>query len=152
MKNKDIKIQRDPIASLIDGFSDFTKYFEGYKDIEYPYYKSSKSVGHVNLSNDDKEYTIEVAAPGFSKKDLGIELKDNIITIKGEYSNESNETDNDKKYTRREFSKSSFNRSFTFPEDATGEIDARFDDGILYIQLKKKEVQPKEELKKIEIK
>lgn len=150
MKNKDLKIYSDPFNSIWDGFGDLAKYLDGLKDIEYPYNKSNKTVGQVNLSSDEKQYSLEVTAPGFTKEELSIELKDNILNIKGEHSTEVNESD--KSYTRREFSRSSFTRSFTVPENASGEIDAKFENGILYIDLKKKELPPKDESKKISIK
>jgi HSP20 family protein len=150
MKNRDLKIYRDPFEYLSDGFGDLTKYLEGFKDIEYPYYKSNKSVGHVNLSSDETQYSLEVTAPGFTKEELSIDLKDNVLTVKGEHTTEVNESD--KKYSRREFSRSSFARSFTVPENASGEIDAKLENGILFIDLKKKELPPKEEVKRIEIK
>jgi HSP20 family protein len=149
MKNNGIKIYRESFDNLLDSIGDITKYLDGFKDIDYPYYKHSKAIGHVNLSSDEKEYSLEITAPGFTKEELGIELKDNVLTIKGEHSSETKEVE--KKYSRREFSKSSFNRSFTIPEDTSGEIDANFENGILYISLKKKELPPKEDAKKIVI-
>lgn len=150
MKNREIKTHKDPFDYLMDGFGDLTKYLEGFKDIEYPYYKSSKSAGHVNLSSDEKQYSLEITAPGFTKEELSIDLKDNVLTIKGEHSSEV--TENDKKYSRREFSRSSFIRSFIVPEDTSNEIDAKLENGVLFIDLKKKELLPKEETKRIEIK
>lgn len=150
MKNNDLKLYRDPFDYLMDGFGGLTKYLDGFKDIDYPYYKSNKSVGHVNLSSDEKQYSLEITAPGFTKEELSIDLKDNILTIKGEHSTEVN--DGDKKYSRCEFTRSSFTRSFTVPENASGEVEAKLENGILFIDLKKKELPPKEEVKRIEIK
>lgn len=110
----------------------------------------SKTTGQVNLSSDEKEYKVEVLAPGFTKDELDIELKDKILTIKAEHKTES--MDKGKTFSKREFSKSSFSRSFNVPDSVSGEIDAVFENGILNILLKKKELPPKEESKKIVIK
>lgn len=116
----------------------------------YPYYKTAKSVGRVNLMDEGDQYKIEVAAPGFTKEELDVDLDKGILTIKGEHAGEK--ADESKGYTRREFCKNSFSRSFTVPENITGEVDAKLENGILTMGLKKKEMPPKVEPKKIEIK
>ena len=139
------------LEDLSDGWNEFEKAFENFPAVfEYPYYRTVKSVGHVNLGSDDKEYKVEVSAPGFTKEELKIELDNNILRIKGEHAVEKK--DESKNYTRREFSKNSFNRSFRVPANVSGEIDAKFENGILTVGIKKKELPPKEEPKKIEIK
>jgi HSP20 family protein len=156
MKKDALKKYKDPLDSFIEdlseGFNEFgvglNKVFEN--AFEYPYYKTVKSVGHVNLSGDEKEYKVEVAAPGFTKEELNIELNNNILTIKGEHAVETKEEK--KNYTRREFSKNSFDRSFRVPSNVTGEVEAKFENGVLTVGLKKKELPPKEEPKRIEIK
>jgi HSP20 family protein len=150
MKNSEMKNYKDPLDLILNSFGDITKYLNGFKDIDYPCYKHSKSIGYVNLSSNEKEYSLEITAPGFTKEELSIELKDNILTMKGEHSSETKEVE--KTYSRKEFSKSSFNRSFTVPEDISGEINANFENGILYVSLKKKELPPKDDARKIEIK
>lgn len=152
-KNNAIRAYRDPFESLFGGLVDldFGKIFEDIpKSLEYPYFRTVKSVGHVNLSDNDKEYSVEVSVPGMRKEDLNVELKENVLTITGEQSSEK--VDEDKNYSRKEFSRCSFARSFKVPENVTGEVDAKLENGILFLGLKKKEIQTKEEMKKIEIK
>src|SRR3989337_2619933 len=71
----------------------------------------------VNVSEDDKSYTIDVVAPGFKKDDFKINVNDDVLTISAENKSESTDKDNNKQYNRREYSYSSFTRSFTLPEN-----------------------------------
>lgn len=92
----------------------------------------------VNIKESEKEFTVDVAAPGLTKDDFKIELNRGMLTVSSEKKTE-NETD-DKQFTRREFSYQSFNRSFTLPDIADGEkIAAKYDNGILTITIPKKE-------------
>jgi len=153
-----LKKYKEPFNSIFDNFGedigrfgeDIGKILEDFRPFEYPYYKTVKNVGYVNMESTDKEYKIEIAAPGFSKEELSVSLEDGVMTIKGERANETKEEK--KNYTRREFSKSSFKRSFSIPDDASDDIKAQFENGILLVSLNKKALPPKEEPKKIDIK
>ncbi|HEY0895249.1 MAG TPA: Hsp20/alpha crystallin family protein [Sphingobacteriaceae bacterium] len=92
----------------------------------------------VNVSESNGHYHIELAAPGLKKDDFKISVDKNTLSISVEKSAEA--ASEDKKYNRREFSYFSFVRSFTLPEtvDYAG-IEARYNDGILTIELAKKE-------------
>jgi len=108
------------------------------------------STGRVNIQETDKDYSIELSAPGFKKEELDIKINDGVLTLIGEKSGESE--DKNENYTRREFSKSSFSRSFRIPEDVDENgYDAKFEDGVLKIVVQKPKELPKIE-KKIEIK
>ena len=136
-----------------------TKYFDGSMvspfdkmvremfnlDFTPTYHRSN--VGSVNISESEKNYNIEVSVPGYKKEDINIDLEDDLITISGSVNRETNETN--EKYSRREFSKSSFKRSFILPEDVTEEMNAKLNDGILTIELNKKQIEPKRKLKSI---
>jgi HSP20 family protein len=95
----------------------------------------------VNIKEDDKSFEVEVAAPGMDKKDFKIEIDNNMLIISSEKKEEKNEEDKNGKYTRREFSYQSFQRSFTLPMDIIDDkkIEAKYKDGILKITIPKKE-------------
>jgi HSP20 family protein len=99
----------------------------------------------VNVSEDDKNYTIDVVAPGFKKDDFKINVNDDVLTISAENKSEStNKDDNNRQYSRREYSYSSFTRSFSLPENAKDDsISANYNDGILRLNIPKTEVQTK---------
>ncbi len=92
----------------------------------------------VNVFESESAYSIEFAVPGLDKKDININLENDVLTI----SVEKNEEDvsQEGQYTKREFNYSNFRRSFTLPEIADREkIDAKTENGILVISINKKE-------------
>lgn len=94
----------------------------------------------VNVSETDSSYQIELAAPGYKKEDFTIDLENNILTISAEAQGEQKEEN--KNYTRKEFSYSSFSRAFTLPENVKGEnIQASYENGVLKVIMNKKPVQ-----------
>ena len=104
----------------------------------------------VNVVEDDKEYRIDVAVPGLSRKDFRIDLEDEVLTISSE--NKENKEEKKHNYMRREFSYNSFKRSFQLPETIDQEnIKAHHDAGILTIVLPKKKEVVQKVAKKIEI-
>lgn len=98
------------------------------------------NVPAVNIKETETSFVVELAAPGKKKEDFNIELEDNVLTISSEARSEKEEKDNEGKYTRREFSYSSFKRAFTLPETVNDyEINASYENGVLHITLPKKE-------------
>lgn len=100
---------------------------------------SNRMIPPVNIRETDGNFEVELMAPGMRKEDFNIELDNDLLTISAEIKSESN-TQEDGKFTRREFSYSSFRRAFTLPETVKEEdIQAAYQDGILKITLPKKE-------------
>jgi HSP20 family protein len=96
------------------------------------------SIPSANIAENDKEYRIEVAAPGMSKEDFKINLEEKVLAISSE--KEEKHEEKEEKYMRQEFNYSSFRRTFILPETAEGEkISANYKDGVLHIQIPKKE-------------
>lgn len=107
----------------------------------------------VNVKESDKGFDVELAAPGKKKEDFKIELNHNVLTISSESKDEKSEKDKEGKYTRREFNYQSFSRSFTLPESVeNSKIEASYKDGVLHINIPKKEATPKVAAKTIQIK
>ena len=102
----------------------------------------SGTVPAVNIKELDSQFEIELAVPGMKKDDFESEVEDGVLSIS---STQEEEQVNEKgKFTRREFSYSSFRRSFTLPDsvDPT-KIDATYKEGVLLVLLPKhKEAQP----------
>ncbi|SEC06026.1 HSP20 family protein [Maribacter dokdonensis] len=96
------------------------------------------SVPAVNIKENEKEYYLELFVPGRSKEDFTIEIDEAVLTISSEIKKENEEVNDN--YTRKEFSISSFKRSFTLPDTiVTDKIDANYEGGILKFNLPKKE-------------
>jgi HSP20 family protein len=101
------------------------------------------SLPAVNICEDEKNYMVDVVAPGFKKSDFKINMEDDLLTISAESKNENKESTG-KEYSRREYSYSSFTRSFHLPEDVkTDSINAKYEDGVLKIMIPKSEQKPK---------
>jgi HSP20 family protein len=106
---------------------------------------TNTTVPAVNVSENENDFQIEVAAPGMTKDDFKITLENDTLTISSEKKEEHNEK-KDGQYTRKEFSYQSFSRSFTIPERIVDgdRISAKYNNGLLHITLpKKEEAKPK---------
>ena len=97
------------------------------------------NVPAVNIRDNEDSFTVELAAPGKKKEDFNIELDNDVLTISSEQKQESTSEEKGK-FTRREFSYSSFTRSFTLPETADNDkIGANYENGVLTIEIPKRE-------------
>jgi HSP20 family protein len=99
------------------------------------------SMPAVNIKEDEKKFILDLAIPGIEKKDLKIDIDEDVITIASESKEEKEEKNED--FRRREFSYQSFCRSFYVPENVNKDkIEASYKDGILTVLLPK-EVEEK---------
>lgn len=90
----------------------------------------------VNIRDTEQQYELEVSAPGFKKEDFKVATDQGLLIITAEASDENNQDKGD--YTRREFSRSSFSRTFSLPGNVLEEdIKANYKEGLLKISLKK---------------
>ena len=102
----------------------------------------STTMPAVNIKELDSQFEIELAVPGKRKDDFEIEVENGILSISS--TEEEKQLNENGKFTRREFSYTSFRRSFTLPDsvDPT-KIDASYKEGVLQVLLPKhKEAQP----------
>ena len=111
--------------------------------------KTNATAPAINVVESDKDYKVEVAAPGMKKEDFNIHLGDNnelIITM--EQKNENKEEH--KKYLRSEFAYSKFQQSFVLPDNIEKEkISASVNDGILTIELPKQAPEEKAKVNRV---
>ncbi|WP_223170256.1 Hsp20/alpha crystallin family protein [Maribacter aquimaris] len=98
----------------------------------------------LNIKENEGDYEIELAAPGFAKKDFKVTIDDECLNISAKKTSE--EEEEEENYARREFSYNAFERTLQLPENIKEEeIKARYHDGILRFKLQKKEVVKKAE-------
>ena len=138
----------DHLPSMVDRF------FEGdfFDWSNRNFSLTNTTLPSVNIRENDNEFKVEVAAPGFDKKDFRLELDHDVLTVSSEKRIE-NETKEDEHFNKREFSYQSFTRSFTLPNTVDGEhIDATYDKGILQISIPKREESKQKPSRMIEIK
>lgn len=133
--------------ALIPGIDDI---FESFFNDSFFSDRMVSRVPAVNICETDNEYHIELAAPGLKKEDFKVALDRNILSISVEQKSEN--TENNKKYNKREFNYTSFVRSFALPESVDdAHIEAEYHDGVLKINVAKKE-EAKAASRQIEIK
>ncbi|SFG79934.1 Hsp20/alpha crystallin family protein [Neptunomonas qingdaonensis] len=103
----------------------------------------------IDVHETDSKYLVNVDLPGIKKEDIHVSLENGILTVKGETNTEEKE-EKDGKLIRQERHTGSYMRQFTVGADVSPDaIDAKFENGVLSLELKKVETS---EPKKLEIK
>ncbi len=116
------------------------------------YSETDTTLPSVNIKETPDAFLVEVAAPGFEKSDFNIELDNNLLTISSEKRVE-NETKEGERMTRQEFSYQSFTRTFTLPEIVEEDkITAKYENGILLLNIPKKDEAKPKPVKQIKVK
>lgn len=149
---KIVKKTNDLFPRIPSFFDDFLgRDLSDWLNTSFPYRESS--VPAANIKETDKDFTVELAAPGMDKKDFNIEFENDVLTISSEKKNEVEEKDEKGNYCRKEFNYQSFRRSFRVPENAVNinKIEANYKDGVLHIQLPKMDVKVTKPVRQIRI-
>ncbi|RAJ26387.1 Hsp20/alpha crystallin family protein [Pedobacter cryoconitis] len=133
--------------SLMPGFNDV---FDSVFNDTFFADRMVSRVPAANISETKDHYHVELATPGLKKEDFKLNLERNILNISVEKRKE--EKQEERNFSKREYSYSSFVRSFTLPESANENgIQATYNDGILKIDIPKRE-EAKTVSRQIEIK
>lgn len=99
-----------------------------------------KSTPRVNITEQPDGFTLELLAPGFAKEDLKLHVEKDMLTISSE--KEAEKLEENERYTRREFSRTAFQRQFRLPELVQADkITAEHVNGVLTVKLPKKAVE-----------
>ena len=108
----------------------------------------------INVKESEKDYTVELAAPGLTKDDFNVNIDhDGNLHIKIENKSNSKEEDKKSHYLRREFSYSKYEQTLLLPDDVEKDkISASVNNGVLTVDLPKIEKTTEKEARKIEIK
>ena len=111
--------------------------------------KANSTAPAINVIESEKEYRVEVAAPGMTKDDFNIRIDENDnLVVSMEKREEKNEEKKDGRYLRREFSYSKFQQTIVLPENVEQDkIEAKVEHGVLNICVPKKN---KADAKKVE--
>lgn len=102
--------------------------------------KANSTAPAINVIESEKEYRVEVAAPGMTKDDFNIRIDENDnLVVSMEKREEKNEEKKDGRYLRREFSYSKFQQTIVLPENVEQDkIEAKVEHGVLNICVPKK--------------
>ena len=135
--------------------SPFLEMAKKFFDNDFDYYPSvfetRRNSGLSNVSENEKEYTIEITAPGLKKDDIMIDIEDNVLRIASNIEDQKEESNDG--YYRREFYKSSFQRNFNLPKLVDKEnISATMSDGILSVSIPKIKEEERKDTLRISIK
>lgn len=108
----------------------------------------------INVKETEKEYTVEMAAPGMTKDDFNVNIdKDGNLHIHMEAHTEKKEEDKKSHYLRREFAYSKFEQTLLLPDDVEKEaIAVRVNDGVLTVTLPKMAKPETPSARQIEVK
>lgn len=122
-----------PIENAPTGFFDlFDDFFT------YTPHTAGKNVFKTDISEDDASYLLEADLPGIKKESINVEMKDEMLTISVDYTEEKDESDKEKNYIHRERRHTSMSRSaYLKNSDASG-IEAKFDNGVLSVRVPKR--------------
>ena len=99
------------------------------------YGKHAKNLMRTDVRETEGTYELDVDLPGFTKDEVNVELKNGYLTIQAVRSHSNDEKDNKGRYVRRETFSGSCARSFYVGDVKKEDIHAKFEDGVLHIQL-----------------
>lgn len=107
----------------------------------------------INVIENEKNYIVELAAPGLTKEDFNVNINDDgNLSIKMEQKRENKEENKKAHYLRREFSYSKYEQTLLLPDDVDKEaISAKVNDGVLVVELPKLEQKQTKVQRQIEI-
>lgn len=129
--------RNDPFFSdLMDRKSMFENFFDTNGDFDIS--------PAMNIKEKEKEFEVELAAPGLRKEDFNITLDEGILTVSAQ--KEESKDEEKEGFITKEFNYNSFSRSISIPEsiDEEKEVTAKYEDGVLKLKLHKKEnMEPK---------
>lgn len=127
-----------PARFMPSVFDDFLKPWDEWFDGGFK--NRVLNVPAVNITEHKTGFEVSMAAPGLKKEDFMIKVDGNMLTISCE-KEEKSET-GEKRFTKQEYSYTSFSRSFTLPDDVVKEnIEAKYEEGVLHIVLPCKDIQ-----------
>lgn len=113
---------------------------------------SGTTVPAVNVKETNEAFEVNMAAPGMNKEDFKVELNNNLLTISSEKKTENEEKEGER-FTRREYSYQSFQRSFQLSQDVDADkIEAKYENGVLRLVIPKREEVKRKPSRLIDIK
>jgi HSP20 family protein len=117
--------------------NEFYNYLNQFARTENNYTREKTNFPAVNIIEEPKSFQLQLAAPGYTKQDFSLNIEKNMLTISANLNEEELKEVN---FITKEFSKSSFSRTFTLGKSVdTSNIEASYKDGVLNVTLSKNE-------------
>ncbi len=127
---------------LFDAFHDFENDFFGHRPM---------AKFKTDLKDEGDKYVMEAELPGFDKDEISLDITGDTLRLTAHHKEEKTQNDENKKYVYRERTCGSYQRTFDISSIDADKIGAEYKNGILYLELPKKEDR-KPETKRLEIK
>ena len=136
---------RDFFDDLMDGF--------GFPDVNKKLYvRHAKNMMKTDIRETDEGYEVIMDLPGFKKDEIEVQLENGYLTVSAAKGLDKDEADKKGKYICRERYAGEMSRSFYVGEDILDtDIHARFENGILKLDVPKKEAKAVETKKHVAI-
>jgi HSP20 family protein len=133
----------DPFREVVALQNRVNSLFGGFAEGEAPLTTAS-FVPAVDVYEDTEKVVLKLEVPGVEEKDLDVRVENHTLTVKGERKFEKEEKEEN--FHRIERRYGSFYRAFTLPSTVDAQnVDAKYNAGVLKLELKKKpEAQPKQ--------
>ena len=116
--------------NLFDAFDKFERSFFQNSSVDLPAFRT-------DIRDTGDKYLLEAELPGFSKEDISLDLKDGILTISAEHTENNDQKDDNGSYIRRERRYGSFRRSFDVTGIDENAMTAAYQNGVLELSLPK---------------
>ena len=127
-----------------------TDFFDNNRFFDADWMKRFQEIPAVNVRERNKEFVIELAAPGLTKEDFNITVENGVLTIQAD--REVEKEVKEENFTRKEFNYENFVRSFNLPENVLEDkVEAHYENGILLLTIAKKEVVAEKKPKAIAV-
>ena len=112
--------------------------------------KHARNLMKTDIHENDKEYELSVELPGFKKEEISLDVKDGYLTISAQKGLDKDEEDKKGRVLRQERYSGVCTRSFYVGDDVSeDDISAKFENGILSINVPKKELPKPEDRKRL---
>jgi HSP20 family protein len=154
MENKQLTTRKSvsPLFNRLNNFGFFNRsLLEDFFDMNTTPFSSfsDRMTVSTNVKESDNIHQIQLSAPGYKKENFKIDINNNVMTVSNDFNDELS-SDNGN-YSHKEFYRSSFTKKFYLPDNLLiDDVSAKYEDGILYIDIPKSEKTKKS--KTIEIK
>jgi len=134
-------IPRSPLLSNIarsDPFTNIDEWFKGFGMRPFSMETETPSLIKIDISENDKTYTVRAEIPGMKKEDVKVQVDGNRVSISAETKQEKEEKEGERVICRERYQGSSY-RSFTLGSDVDeSKSQAKFENGVLELTLPKK--------------
>jgi HSP20 family protein len=133
-----LKFQREVPSTGRNMFPTVNHLFSDIMDGMIPSDYRKWNIPAVNILENDTNFEVKLAAPGMKKQDFKINIEENNLVVSASVTEQSQ--DKNERFTRKEFSFTSFSRSFDLPENVNIDaIQAQYENGIMNIVIPKQE-------------